>query len=669
MRELSETLMATQRQASRTPYVKLTASNRIAGVTRLDWTRLYQGSEDNYFHAVTMPGDGSLLRVRITPPADCRKLYRQRVVDPDAESDFSQWDYTGQYNAVIVAAAALGAEVSIFWVKSDRKIQRLKSSDNGTSWDSPELVDYSPTTAINGIAAAYRPDGDLALFFADQATLYVKKCQGGQWQTKSAWDKTTGTLSGVAAVYDGDWNLFVTGQDTDGNYRLWSLAYGDGGDVAAGVWSELKEFARAPSGGQFEYHRAFLDKPDVCRGCHVEKFTGQQAYCRPFWSHQVAGSAFGDHRWREPVPFDLSSEYGLAMAHHGGYCWLSCPDGVWRAPLAPQEMDLTADILALKQESDTTDGQLTVELDNSDGVFSGLPSPLGIGCQLDFSPGYHTSQGKEYSPGLSFVIEAYEHTSAASHASLVLYAGDGWSRLAGWQARYQMRWNKDTADTCIKNILALVLARAGLQLEVISQSTLSATYCPEFSINPGGDGKTAVARLLSFVPDVVFIEGQTAYLVNPLAADEPVYSYTCPQYETDSHPIIEGRYHISALEYNRIQVEGYDEITEEAVVAESFAWDEVNQVYDRLRRIEDNNIEDVAGAQARGQACLRRAEIAAADGLIKVPVNCGQQLYDVIAISDGRAGLESCCKRLLGITIDYNPGRGQYQQRLLLGAV
>ena len=184
-----------------------------------------------------------LIRVRITPPSDSRKLYRQRVASPGPESDFSQWTYTSQYDAVIVAAASLGAEVSIFWIKSDHKIQRLKSTDYGVSWSSPELIDYSPTTAINGITAAYKPNGDLALFFADQQTLYVKKYENSQWQTKSAWDKSTGVLSGVAAVYDGDWNLFVTGQDTGGNFKLWSLVYGDGGDVAAGTWSELEEFA------------------------------------------------------------------------------------------------------------------------------------------------------------------------------------------------------------------------------------------------------------------------------------------------------------------------------------------------------------------------------------------------------------------------------------------
>ncbi len=228
MRTLSDTLLAAQKEASHIPYVKLEAKNKVAGIVRYDWSRLYTGSEDDYFHAVTMPGDGSLIRVRITPPSDSRKLYRQRVVNPSPESDFSQWVYTTQYNAVIVAAASLGAEVSIFWIKSDRKIYQLKSTDYGANWGSPSLLGYTPTTAINGIAAAYKPNGDIALFFADQATLYVMKRINGSWGNSTAWDKSTGDLSGVGTIYDSDWNLIITVKDTNNNYRLWSIVYGDG---------------------------------------------------------------------------------------------------------------------------------------------------------------------------------------------------------------------------------------------------------------------------------------------------------------------------------------------------------------------------------------------------------------------------------------------------------
>jgi len=348
MRELTSTLLAAQKQEAAVPYVKIEVFNKIAGVVRQDWDRLYDGSEEDYFHALTMPGDGSLIRARITPPDDSRKLYRQRVGTPGPESDFSQWVYTGQYNAIVVAAASLGAEVSIFWVKTNREIRRVKSADYGASWGSPELIDYTPTTAVYGLAAAYKPDGDLAIFFADQSNLYVKKNVSGQWQAKSAWDKTTGHLSGVACVYGGDWNLLVTGKDAAGNSKLWSMVCGDGGDVATGTWSALRELASAPSGGDFEYRQPFLDKPDVFRCFFIEKFTGTEAYSMPFRSHSVPGTDFVDGLWREPAPFDLSSVYGLAMAHHGDYGWLASPDGVWRAPLTAQSLDLTADVISVR---------------------------------------------------------------------------------------------------------------------------------------------------------------------------------------------------------------------------------------------------------------------------------------------------------------------------------
>jgi hypothetical protein len=663
MRSLSSTLLAAKRSATHTPYVKTEAKNMMAGVVRLDWERLYTGTEDDYFHALTMPGDGSLIRARITPPADGRKLYRQRVANPGPSSDFSVWTYTSQYNCVVVAAASLGAEVSISWINSNREIRRIKSTDYGASWGSPELIDYSPTTAINGLMAAYKPNGDLAIFFADQATLYVKKHVSGSWQAKAAWDKSTGVLSGVAAVYDGDWNLFVTGKDSSGNFKLWSLIYGDGGDVPTGTWSALKEFASAPSDGNFEYCQAFMDKPDVHRCFYVEKFNGTQAYNCPFWSHSVLDTRFLDNLWREPVPFNLSSQYGLAMAHYGSYGWLSAPGGVWRAPLTVESLDLTEDIILLRQENVPGQGRLTIELRNDDGRYAALPSPLGPGCQLEASPGYVTSAGNEASPGPAFAVEAYEHTSSGGKAILCLYAGDGWGQINTWGARHQFRWNKTTSEMSVKDIMAFILARVGFKLEVKSQSSVITSYYPDFVIHPGDRGDALINRLLSFVPDVLFIEGNRAYLVNPQSADSSVYSYGV------AHPILEARYREGAWALNRIRVEGYDTVGGQPIIVDSFDWNQIAKLGDRLSLVSDRNIGTVTEAEQRGLAHLRESEIESASGDILVPVNCGQQLYDVIDITDSRAGLSAKKKRVLGLTLTYQPAKGEYQHRLTLGAV
>ncbi len=66
---------------------------------------------------------------------------------------------------------------------------------------------------------------------------------------------------------------------------------------------------------------------------------------------------------------------------------------------------------------------------------------------------------------------------------------------------------------------------------------------------------------------------------------------------------------------------------------------------------------------------MREAEIESANGIIRIPVNCGQQLYDVIDITDSRAGLSAEKKRVLGLILVYQPSRAQYEYQLVLGAV
>ncbi len=668
MRNLSATLLAAQKEASSTPYFKVEAFNRVSGVVRLDWTRLYEGSEDDHYHALTMPGDGSLIRVRITPPADGRKLYRQRVSNPNPQSDFSQWTYTSQYDIYRVACLSLGSEVSLFWINGSQQIYQQKSSDGGVAWGNPSLIDYSPTTAIYGLAAAYKANGDIALFFADQATLYVKKCLGDQWQSKSAWDKTTGDLSGVAAAYESDWNLIVSGKDSGGNFKLWSLIYGDGGEVSTDSWSELEELASAPADGDFEFQNTFMDKPDVYRFFFVEKFIGSETYARPFWAYATAGSKFVDNLWHELIPFNLSGEYGLAIAHYGDYCWLSSSNGVWQAELTQESLDLTPDVLSIKAElARQGTGRLVIELRNDDGRYAqpgeGNLKALDLGCEIEISPGYTTAEGNETSPGLTFWLDGYEHTSSGGRAGLILYAAEGWEALKNWRARYQLRWNKEGNQKCVKDILTFLLARIGLNLEVKSASPTATSYYPDFTIHLNGHGDTVIMKLLSFVPDLLFYEGSKAYLVNPQSSDNSIYSYG------SSHPILEGRYQKEVWGFNRVQVEGYDPQTSKPIIVDSFSWPEIAKLHDLLKQVEDSNLDTVQKAGERGEAYLREAEIESISGTILVPVNCGQQLYDVIDITDSRAGLEAEKRRVLGLTIVYNPGQGKYEERLLLGAV
>ena len=663
MRELTATLLAAQKQGSGVPYVKVQAGNKVAGAFRLKWERLYEGTEEGNDHSLTFPGDGSMIRVRAGPPADTRKLYRQRVVNPGPESDFGAWTYTGQYSCIAVAAVSCGAEVLVFWIKSDRQLWCQVSDDYGVSWGYPQLIDYSASTSVYGFAAAGKPNGDIALFFCDQINLYVKRRVGGSWQAKTVWDKSTGLLSGVAAACGSDWNLVVSGKDTSDNYKVWSLVYGDGGEVENGTWSALREFASAPSDGEFEFSGVSLDAPDVYRCFYIEKYSGVEPYSRPFGSRSVAGAAYTGSLWSEPVPFDLESECGLAMAHHGAYCWLSCPCGVWRAEMVEETTDLTGDVISLRQETVPGSDRLTVSLRNDDGQYGSLPSSLEAGCRIDVSPGYLTGEGNEVSDGQSYILEASEYVSRGGQSVLCLYGPGGRSRISEWTAGCQLRFNKASEEMNVKEILEFILSRESIALEVISQSSAITNFYPDFTIHAGNSGDTLLRRLLSFVPDSLFIEGDTAWLLNPQSSDSSVYSYG------QDHAVLEGRYRAASWKLNRVTVEGYDPVGEVAILKDNIAWDQIAGQRLRARRLEDRNIGTVEGAEERGLVYLRKAETGAVDGTITVPVNCGQQVCDVIDITDERAGLAAEKKRITGITFVYAPDRGEYCQTLSLGAV
>ena len=77
----------------------------------------------------------------------------------------------------------------------------------------------------------------------------------------------------------------------------------------------------------------------------------------------------------------------------------------------------------------------------------------------------------------------------------------------------------------VQDIITFVAARVGLCLAVKSASDTISSYYPDFIIQPGDRGDNLIKRLLSFVPDVIFIEGSKAYLVNPAATDRSVYAY------------------------------------------------------------------------------------------------------------------------------------------------
>jgi hypothetical protein len=176
-------------------------------------------------------------------------------------------------------------------------------------------------------------------------------------------------------------------------------------------------------------------------------------------------------------------------------------------------------------------------------------------------------------------------------------------------------------------------------------------------VHPGESALTAVQRLLAKLPDVIFVRGEFAFLTEPVTTSGTDYAYGT------GHPLLGGRYVTGAQASNRAQVFG------DAVFGERIDWPAVEETYDRLAQLLDRNVASVAVAEERADALLRKAEIAATNGEITAPVNCGQELYDVIEVTDALAGLSAAKRRVLGIALRFDTAKGVYEQRIRLGGV
>ncbi|MDP2954756.1 MAG: hypothetical protein Q8O76_15740, partial [Chloroflexota bacterium] len=485
-----------------------------------------------------------------------------------------------------IALASRGATVLLFYVDTDgRTVCLRESTDYGATFSAPALL-YTATPSMEWVAADLNESGVVALFFTVGSVVYVMKRSGSTWGSPVSWTNSLSSITGLACCYYGDWNVMVAGQDSSGDFQVATCVYGDGYSQSPGAWSALVKLAYANSGSGVEYRCPFVAMAEVFRTFFVERYTGAAYYSRPLWSYAAATGDYISCLWREPVPFNLASNYGLALAYSSTQAWLSTPYGVWRASFSPSPLDVSADLLALNLWEEPGFGRVDLELRN-DGRYntlgSGSVAAIKEGSEVRVSPGYHTGAGPRVSSGPGYWIEGWEYLSSGGRSSLVIHARDGWGLLERWRARRQYAWPSGSKN--IFQLLSFILARAGLEYSTLSSSSALSDEYPPFTIQPGESGATAVKRLLEKVPDILFFRGHWAYSKNPQSGDATDYSYGA------DHPLIAGRYASYAPGTNRVQVYG------SGIFKEVFSWPDLERAYDRLHQVHDLNLDSEARAQ------------------------------------------------------------------------
>jgi hypothetical protein len=441
MRTLTDALLEEQKKPVRKPLVKLevqayghpaaTAAGDIQWEA-LGWQRFYLGSEVKDSHGVTMPGDGSLIRVR----KDGTNLFLSRVTSPGPSSGFSQWgsSFGGVPAYAKVAIASQGAEVMVASMDA-ANLYRRQSSDYGATWGSwTAMMNARPCE--RGAAIAYKPNGDCAIVHAsdinDPTSLYLQKRTGGTWSTGLGQRSGDWEIEDLAMYYDGDWNIIALVQE--GSYiSVVRMVYGDGYRQTAGTWAtdqkvglgrarvdvaaqvRLRQFKVGwPVGFRqmqpwgpweprtastyWERHQAVIDalagetldvsgpyllKPATSCSRPLLSLARQN---QPWIFRLKPGTDFIDYNWNKASFVDTLASRGMALAAdpNGEYIWATQANEVWRTPCPGSwsppttgsgpgdKITIPVSKIARIEEAVTPEqpSELVVELDNSKGTYN-----------------------------------------------------------------------------------------------------------------------------------------------------------------------------------------------------------------------------------------------------------------------------------------------------------
>jgi len=660
MRTLSSTLTAAQKKPDRLPYVEAKVYDFEQGIKRLSWERLYEGSEADNHHDIAFDGQGSMHRIRAA--AD-NKLYRQKITSPDENSDYTQWTQLADNCQGPCAIASYGAKIYIFYRTTGNVLWKYYSHNYGDTWSNAQLVDY---TDVLSMAATWWSTGNIVVCFALKAGQQngIVLDSSDQSTSEHTWlgsvNHPFSTTLGIGASFTPNHiDIVIAALEAGDPYNLYGL-YRQTFDNTY-TFSDVEPFIISPAGEGITYEYPDCHNPESAADYEntqivaVEKFTGITAYTRPLICHSVRGSAFSSMAFTEPKPFlNITSNFGLRTSSTSDYWWLERPDGVWRAPRpAGTPLDLTHDILSLNVEP----GTLNLELDNHKGQYATPPAKRS---EVVLKLGYKTTAGSEAVEVGRYWIDSWEYSSSPNTSLITLHCLDGQGLADKWSARFQMRW---PANKRVWEIIQEIICRWGINLTSpggVPKSSAVDNLYPDFTIQPGTSGDAALRRILSFVPDALIFDGSEAYVKDLQDDEESSYSYGA------AHVILRGEYS-EAVTLTRARAIGRDD-EDNRIVEDAFDWPNLELGIDNLEQSYDPNLQNSTRAQERADAILRKASLRAQGGQITVPTNCGQELYDVITVTDTRCGISSKKYRVLDIQTTLSRHQWFYHQRLTVGA-
>ena len=657
MKPISASLKSHQRGRDRVPHVRAIVRGERWGVPVLPWERLYRGEEDDCPHALTVTGNGAVVRVRNNGGA----LGVSRAAKPGPQSAWGAWTSLGQAEeGTGVALAARRNEALLLSVASGgRELVLRRSTDGGATWSATRTL-VRESAAIARVAVAVRAsDGDACAFYT-QGTNVLKRLRrrGGTWDAAAvAWNRGGGVLAltGIAAMHDGsDYRLVVTGRaDPSGAKHAWAAFLGDT-VLPENLWSGLAVIAEsdASSGREFGGPAIFRAGGSGQRAAFAAREAGGRPAARVYTSHPPALSGGNPEYWSEPEPHEATSAHGLAVATaDGANVWGATPDGVWRARRTGSS-DVSERLIEASWRLAPFATRARVVLDDSDGGLAGVAP----GRTVEVAPGYRSGpeSAPEYGLPLTALVDRVIRESGDGRARVVLECSGHWERLAAWRA--PQVWQSAAGERSREQIFWRVCAKAGIAVAGQGGADWSASR-PAFAIAPGESGLSVARRLLGTTRVAVYPDGDLLTVTVP--PDEIIERYGSAGHPTHSVGLGQG-----APEANWVRARG------PASDADAHDFASIYRDGQRLRLVRSLDAGSGTEALDDAAAALERERRERRAGLLVAPFHPGQELFDAIAVTDTALGLDGRHYRVVELGMEYSRrpgGRARYDSILGLG--
>lgn len=663
MLPISTNLAAAQRSPRRVPAIALALEQARFSVPLLFLSPLADTS-----------GDGDCQLSLAVDPADETALTAVRT--NGANLDYQpNYPTTGSWSNLDTVTAGQGFQLAYDTVGAtfalaygDGHDLKFRTSPDGSSWSSATTL-VTEASNIGAVALAFDDAGDACAFYAigTGTTLNRLRRTSGTWAGAGTnWSRSgsVANLTGLAAQWDGDYTLAITGLEvTTLHPRCWAAKMGDQ-LLPTNAWSTLKGIAEADaaSGVTFGYP-SIVQVDGVYFATFQRTESGDVAVDRPYLLHAMpTAGALG--WWSEPRPIpNTTTTHGAALAHFprgAGDHSTTFVAGSRQAYEARiySAADLSSRLLALSYTLTPDSLRVRLELDNTNGAARETTNVnLYPGMDLVISFGYRLPDGTtEYGQTLRCNVHRLADQLGPGRHRLIVEASGPWEAMDRY--RTLSTWTAP-ASTTRGAIFQRVAALAGIEVSEATgaraPSTAWSTDAPPFAIAANERGATTLQRLLAVTPDFLRPAfGSGGFEICGSLTDTTAMEYYHIGPDPGSAlPLLDAET-AEQLATNWVRLQGPDRY------ADSFF--DTLTYSDTFTRgpiavlVRDQDADDDTKAAGRAAAARQRALQLEPRGRAVSVANVAHELFDIVQLSwnlNPADGLTYDTYRVIGINLDY----------------